>query len=665
MLSLHFAHLGPGSRWNSRALCIAALLTLMAAPDVAGAEFQGIYARGWDRPGGSYATLRNETLDGCMDACRQGGNSCLAFSHDLRTNTCRLKHTLYPKQRKNGVASAAKTSAFRYVNAEQNGNRPGGDYKNFPLADANPALCAEVCQDENQCLAYTYVPPRNGRKAHCWLKRSKPAKKTASGMVSGVKTSYSNRRNAMTTKKDSRRFGPFFASYQMVTDDPNACRALCGTLASCEAWSFDPYARGARNPGGQCFLHPEEGNETSFSGWYSGERKKTYTLPRHPAARVVARLKDPDFNEPKFVTILRQKLNRFQGYGLIAIDPQGNEVAVIEDGYRIHPMTGQTPRRFTVDTPTRIGSISKAIAAVAVLHRERFQRGFLKTWLGTQLPYRWRREINPTFSTATFESLLEHESGIPNCCGSLRSVLEGEATSGGAGTFTYSNYGVETFNLTMGYALYGSFMQLFESAYASQSDSSYDTNIRDVTSSLYRSTLDQIFSKADVDVACRTRDTVNPSYFYTANFKNYSRIDDQSPGISNLDHHCAQGALVMSTRDLARLFHKVVNTDEIITDREREYLLTPDGDKRIGLFAGPTSTTGNSVLTHNGAHPGNPVYSVWDGPLNSHSELLIFQDGYIVAFNANSPQREGESAKDDIVAAWNEAYIGTPPALFP
>jgi hypothetical protein len=53
----------------------------------------------------------------------------------------------------------------------QNVDMPGGDYRNFDLSAADPALCQTACRGEPRCTAWTYVHPGvQGRSARCWLK---------------------------------------------------------------------------------------------------------------------------------------------------------------------------------------------------------------------------------------------------------------------------------------------------------------------------------------------------------------------------------------------------------------------------------------------------------------------------------------------------------------
>jgi hypothetical protein len=64
-------------------------------------------------------------------------------------------------------------------------DRPGNDFADFALPNADPRLCQGECADDGSCSAWTYV---EGVPPHCWLKNPKPApKKNSDCCVSGTK----------------------------------------------------------------------------------------------------------------------------------------------------------------------------------------------------------------------------------------------------------------------------------------------------------------------------------------------------------------------------------------------------------------------------------------------------------------------------------------------
>ena len=72
---------------------------------------------------------------------------------------------------------------------EPNIDRPGGDYKHFPLSTADPKLCEQECRNDPaiRCKAFTYVKPTaSAPKGICWLKETIPSPVENASCTSGV-----------------------------------------------------------------------------------------------------------------------------------------------------------------------------------------------------------------------------------------------------------------------------------------------------------------------------------------------------------------------------------------------------------------------------------------------------------------------------------------------
>jgi hypothetical protein len=83
---------------------------------------------------------------------------------------------------------AAPPTPVPSADMEADTNRPGMDYKDFDLSEANPELCRSACLADPQCLAYTYVKPGiQSDSAHCWLKSGAPPAYPDTCCVSGIK----------------------------------------------------------------------------------------------------------------------------------------------------------------------------------------------------------------------------------------------------------------------------------------------------------------------------------------------------------------------------------------------------------------------------------------------------------------------------------------------
>jgi hypothetical protein len=106
---------------------------------------------------------------------------------------------------------------------EQGVNRPGLDYSDLPVANAN--VCASTCGSDGNCRAYTYVPEGSGGR--CWLKRGAPEPVPGPGLTSGLPNRLEQTFN--------RGGGDL---YSTPTPTADACAATCGRDLACQAFTF-------------------------------------------------------------------------------------------------------------------------------------------------------------------------------------------------------------------------------------------------------------------------------------------------------------------------------------------------------------------------------------------------------------------------------------------
>jgi hypothetical protein len=152
---------------------------------------------GFDRPGGDYLSLPVRSGDPavCAARCERDGK-CRAWSFSYprtagRDAICWLKNKVTPAREDNccisGVRGAAVIEA-RTGNLEYSIDRLGGDYRNMDLqSDPTGKACADACQADPKCRAFTYVRPGYiGPGARCFLKDkiTKPRRKPC--CISGV-----------------------------------------------------------------------------------------------------------------------------------------------------------------------------------------------------------------------------------------------------------------------------------------------------------------------------------------------------------------------------------------------------------------------------------------------------------------------------------------------
>jgi hypothetical protein len=135
-------------------------------------------------------------------------------------------------------------------NLEYDTNRSGGDYRNFELSQADPAICRNECQSDATCRSFTYVKPGvQGANARCWLKSDVPAASANNCCVSGVKGGGGGNSGM---EVNVNRIGGDYRDYEITDNNPNRCRDDCLADSRCQSFTFlRPSYRG---PNGHCFL---------------------------------------------------------------------------------------------------------------------------------------------------------------------------------------------------------------------------------------------------------------------------------------------------------------------------------------------------------------------------------------------------------------------------
>jgi PAN domain len=181
----------------TRAL-IVSLAVLLAI--IAGGVAPALPQVGYDRPGGDYAS-----------ASVLGGDPAACAARCERDKNCKSWSFSYP-----GSGAPANSQAMCYLKREvvapvasdccvsgvrgagviepQTGarefsiDRYGGDYRSFETpADPTGKACAEACQAENKCRAWTYRRPGYGAPAaRCYLKETIKPPRRRPCCISGV-----------------------------------------------------------------------------------------------------------------------------------------------------------------------------------------------------------------------------------------------------------------------------------------------------------------------------------------------------------------------------------------------------------------------------------------------------------------------------------------------
>ncbi len=151
---------------------------------------------GYDRPGGDYssASVPNGDPAACAARCDRD-NRCRAWSFSYPTASgtpamCWLKKEVVPPVEANCCVSGVRGAGVIEPHGaiEYSIDRYGGDYRSFETtADPKGKACADACQAENRCRAWTYRRPGYGVTApHCYLKDTIKPPRRRPCCISGV-----------------------------------------------------------------------------------------------------------------------------------------------------------------------------------------------------------------------------------------------------------------------------------------------------------------------------------------------------------------------------------------------------------------------------------------------------------------------------------------------
>lgn len=154
-------------------LCLPMLAALAIGPASA--------QTGYDRPGGDYTTFQVPNGDpaACATRCeREGRCRSWSFSYPSTTHPsamCRLKREIRPRVKSaccvSGVHGAGVIEP-RDEKLEFSIDRYGGDFRAFETKpDARGKPCADACEADKRCRAWTYRRQGYGAPvARCFLK---------------------------------------------------------------------------------------------------------------------------------------------------------------------------------------------------------------------------------------------------------------------------------------------------------------------------------------------------------------------------------------------------------------------------------------------------------------------------------------------------------------
>jgi hypothetical protein len=119
-------------------------------------------------------------------------------------------------------------------------DRRGGDYSTFTIRSGDPAVCAQRCERDGRCRAWSFSYPRTTHVlATCWLKKEVPPPVEDSCCVSGVRGAglIEPRRGEIEYSID--RHGGDYRHFDVQADPAGqSCKGVCDGDKRCRAWTY-------------------------------------------------------------------------------------------------------------------------------------------------------------------------------------------------------------------------------------------------------------------------------------------------------------------------------------------------------------------------------------------------------------------------------------------
>jgi hypothetical protein len=133
-------------------------------------------------------------------------------------------------------------------------DRPGGDYTSFAVRGGDPAVCAERCDRDARCRAWSFAyPTTRGQRATCWLKADVPARVEDACCVSGVRGGGVIEPRGGDHEFGIDRVGGDYRNFETPANaNGDPCAAACKAETRCRAWTY--VRPGYQGPSARCYL---------------------------------------------------------------------------------------------------------------------------------------------------------------------------------------------------------------------------------------------------------------------------------------------------------------------------------------------------------------------------------------------------------------------------
>jgi hypothetical protein len=206
---------------------------------------------------------------------------------------------------KGAVSGLTRPEAFKPT-YDDGIDRPGGDYHDHDLANADPKACQKLCLDDGRCRAWAYRKLDNGRP-HCWLKERVLARVKDQRLISGIArgdapdATYED--NVNRPDSDYRDFD--------IRADPRLCQKTCIDEARCQAWAY----------------RKQEGTGQTHC-WL----KNRTPAPRNDSSFIAGTLARFQYMDPTYEENIDRHGHDYREFNLDKAEPKLCQKACVDDG---------------------------------------------------------------------------------------------------------------------------------------------------------------------------------------------------------------------------------------------------------------------------------------------------------------------------------------------
>ena len=268
------------------------------------------------------------------------------------------------------------------------------------------------------------------------------------------------------------------------------------------------------------------------------------------------------------------------------------------------------------------------------------------------LPDRWAADMDNSFEPVTIAHLLQHRAGFAYSGEGKHArqrLKDGVELPTGVGKREYSNASMGIFHFILAKLVDPELMRRREAELRGESDATYDRLIQDTTAAVYVDYVQRrLLRPLGIEASCNPTDF--PKGAYSIAYVRPSGTTLSTAGVLTADNsrNCAAGGWIMSIKEMMSFLHHLHHTDRLLQRGYYNFMVSPGTPKSAFGWGYTEDTKGGISWTHNGA------FNLTGGQ-GTYAQVIVYPNGYIAAFVANSLEPSGGYVLDSLEKAFNSS----------